>query len=264
MPISARARSAAANSRTASSSALEPRRDLRERVQTRRHVGRVAALDAGVEVRERVLLGVRPVPARGGQAAEGEARPRRKQAIAELRSALAWRLQRRGLGAAVREQALCLGKQAERPRRHDGVASLDQRHQALEPVAGLLGPAGGQLGKGDRESRHGTAIPAPSLRVRSSRAGRRSSGRSGSPCQASTRPSKRVRKCLQDRLPGGRHRRSQPLDRLARFGEATVELSHHSDHEPAPGDLEGVAQPLGQRGDLLVGAGGLRVLLWYR
>ena len=55
----------------------EPRRDLRERVQTSGHVGRVAALDAGVEVGERVLLGVGPFAARGGQAAEGEAGARR-------------------------------------------------------------------------------------------------------------------------------------------------------------------------------------------
>ena len=34
-------------------------------------------------------------------------------------------------------------------------------------------------------------------------------------------------------------------------------MCRHSDPEPAPGDLEGVAQPLGERGDLLVGAGGL-------
>ena len=107
--------------------------------------------------------------------------------------------------------------------------------------------------------RYGTAMPAPSLRVRSSRGGRYSSGRSGSPCQTSTSPMNDVRHRLKDRLPGGRHRRSQPLERLARLGEATVEVSRHSDPEPAPGDLERVAQPLGQRGDLLVGASGLGV-----
>ena len=205
-----------------------------------------------------MLLGVRPLAARGGQAAEGEAWPRPRR---RLPSPLAARLglERGGLGAGVREQAPRLGEQAERPRRHGGVASLDQRHQALEPVASLLGPAGGELGKGERDQQVWHGIAGAELQ-----------GAFEPPRQALERalglalpgidePLIGVRKCLKDRLPGVRHRRSQPLDRLARLGEATVELSRHSDPHPAPGDLEGVAQPLGQRGDLLVGAGGLRV-----
>ena len=77
-------------------------------------------------------------------------RGRVQQAMADPLAARP-RPERGGLGRAVRQQSLRLGKQAERPRRHGGVASLDQRHQALEPVAGLLESAGGQLGEGDRE-----------------------------------------------------------------------------------------------------------------
>ena len=94
---------------------LEARRDLRQRVEAGGHVGRVAALDAGVEVRERVLLGVRPLAARGGQAAEGEGGARLVQAMAKLRPARP-RPERGGLGGAVRQQSLRLGEQAERPR----------------------------------------------------------------------------------------------------------------------------------------------------
>ena len=217
----------------------------------------MAALDAGVEVRERVLAGGRPLPARGGQAPEGEAGPS-EQAIAE--SARHWPgPQRRGLGAVVREQAPRLGKQGERPRRHAGVASLDQRHQALEPVAGLLGPAGGKLGKGDREQQAWHGIAGAELQC-AFEARRQALERAlGLALPDIDEPLERVRICLKDGLPGVRHRRSQPLDRVARFGEATIELGHHSGPRPAPGDLEGVAQPFGQRGHLLVGAGGMRV-----
>ena len=59
--------------------------------------------------------------------------------------------ERGGIRGTVRQQAPRLGEQAERPGRYGGVASLDQRHQALEPVASLLGPAGAELGEGDRD-----------------------------------------------------------------------------------------------------------------
>ena len=128
----------------------EPRRDLRERVQTIGDVGRVAALDAGVQMRERTLLGLRPVAARGGEAAEVEGGARRQQAVADVFPACLG-LERGGLGLAVRQQSLPLGKEVERPRRDYGLASLDERHHAREPVAGLLETAGGVLGEADRE-----------------------------------------------------------------------------------------------------------------
>ena len=93
----------------------EPRRHLGERVQAAWHVGRVAALDADVEVGERVLLGVRPVAARGGEAAEGEAGRVSQEAMAESLAARP-RLERGGLGAGVRQQAARLGEQRRAPR----------------------------------------------------------------------------------------------------------------------------------------------------
>ena len=183
IPISARARSAAANSRTASSWRLEARGDLPEGVETSRDVGRVAALDAGVEVRKDVLLSGGPIPARRCQAAQGQPRPGRKEAIVDpLGGRL--RLERGGLGGAVRQQASRFGKQAERPRQGVDVASLEQRHQALEPAAGLLEPAGCQLGEADRgqEMRHG--------RVRRRASGRGRAGFAGARARPRARPAK--------------------------------------------------------------------------
>jgi hypothetical protein len=102
----------------------EARRHLGERVEAAWHVGGVAALDAGVEVGERELLRVRPVAARGGEAAQGETGLCFKQAVAEPLAA-GLRVERGGLSAGVRQQAARLGEQAERPRRQGGGASPD-------------------------------------------------------------------------------------------------------------------------------------------
>ena len=40
----------------------------------------------------------------------------------------------------------CFVQLQQRSRRYEVVAALDERHESLEPVAGLLGPTDGQLG----------------------------------------------------------------------------------------------------------------------
>ena len=64
--------------------ALESRRHLRQRVQAVGHERRVPAVGDRVEMRQRLLLGHRPVAARRREAPECQVPPRPSEAIAGL------------------------------------------------------------------------------------------------------------------------------------------------------------------------------------
>ena len=239
--------------------AVEAAGNLGECVETRRYVGRVAALGAGVEVRERMLLGDRPVAARGGQATLGEAGGRREESIAEpLGGGLG--VHCRGLGGVVAEQPLRLGEQAQRPRRAEGDAPLDERQHVPERVTRMLGPAQRQLGERDvvDEPRH-DAPGAEGQRPLEARALVLESPR-GLALPHVGKRHEVVGERLHDRFTDGLHRRAQMRDRLTRLREATVEARHPGDVQPAPGDLHRVALPHGQLGELRVGASRARMV----
>ena len=239
--------------------AVEAAGNLGECVETRRYVGRVAALGASVEVRERVLLGDRPVAVRGGQATPGEAGGRREESIAEpLGGGL--RVHCRGLGGVVAEQPLHLGEQAQRPRRAEGHAPVDERQHVPERVTRMLGPAQRQLGERDvvDEPRH-DAPGAEGQRPLEARALVLESPR-GLALPHVGKRHEVVGERLHDGFTDGLHRRAQMRDRLTRFREATVEARHPGDVQPAPGDLHRVALPHGQLGELRVGASRARMI----
>jgi hypothetical protein len=147
-PISARVRSAAANSRTASWLAPTP---AATSPSASRHAGTKVAWPPSAQASGWAsacccATGQSP-PGRPG--VRGQAGERGHETIAEPLSELL-RLRRGGLGGAVGQQPARLGEQAERPRGDEALASLDQRKQALR--AGREPPTDrGEVGKGEVE-----------------------------------------------------------------------------------------------------------------
>ena len=168
------------------------------------------------------------------------------------------RLERGGIGAEVpeRRRASARGQSA-----HVVVAAPRPSISASRPSSrsrARSGRSAASSAKASAINSSGTGLPAPSLKVCSSRPGRRSSGPHARPARI-CKPLDNIRVCLEDRLPDIRHRRPHPPDRLSCLGETTVDVRRQGDEQPAPGNLEGVAEALGQRGHLLVGAVGLGV-----
>ena len=220
----------------------EPRRHLGERVQAAGHVGRVAALDADVEVGERVLLGVRPVAARGGEAAEGEAGPRRKEAMAEsARRSPAprarWPRRRRPpAGGAPRRAAQSAQIFVVAPRPSISASSPSSRSRARS------GRSAESSAKASATQQHWHGI-----------AGAEPQGVFEPPRQALERPLglalpgickplASIRVCLEDRLAGVRHRRSHPRERLSCLGKATVDVCRQGDERTSAVQPEGGRQ----------------------